>query len=389
MQYKRIFLIVLDSVGVGAATDAEKYNDVGANTLGHIIEKTNPFIPNLKKIGFTNTLNMNESDEVDAYYTIAKPKNAGKDSLNGHYEMMGVLSDIPFKTFNDGFPLEILNSIEYITGRRILGNKCCNNSIDIINELGEIATNYGSLIIYTSADSDLQVAANEDIIPVSTLHEYCEKIREITLREEWRVGRVIARPFYNNNGKFKLSTAGRKDYAVKPPKKTVLDKLNENNYNVIGIGKINDIFDKEGINKTIKASNNEEAINKLITIMDKSFTGLCMANLSDFDSHYGHTRDVKGYAEALEEFDVNIPIILNKLEIDDLLIITADHGNDPTFVGNDHTRENIPVLIYSRAFVTPKRLPILNTLADIGATIAENFELTAPDIGTSLLNMLN
>ncbi len=389
MKYKRIFLIVLDSVGVGATIDAEKYNDIGANTLGHIIEKADPFIPNLKKIGLINTLNMNDSEDVEAYYTTAKPNNAGKDSLNGHYEIMGIMSNIPFKTFNDGFPLEILNSIEYITGRRILGNKCCNNSIDIINELGEIATNYGSLIVYTSADSDLQIAANEDIIPVSTLQEYCEKIREITLREEWRVGRVIARPFYNSNGVFKLSSAGRKDYAVKPPHKTILDSLNENNYNVIGIGKINDIFDQQGINKTIKASTNEEAINKLVTIMDKSFTGLCMINLNDFDNHYGHTRDVEGYAKALEEFDVNIPMILNKLETDDLLIITADHGNDPTFTGNDHTRENVPVLIYSRSFITPKRLPTLDTLADIGATIADNFELTVPEIGNSLLNELN
>lgn len=388
MQYKRIFLIVLDSLGVGEARDAEKYNDVGANTLGHIVEKTDLFIPNLKKIGLTSTLKMNEEKEIDAYYTIATPNNAGKDSLNGHYEMMGVISDIPFKTFNDGFPIEILNSIEYITGRRTVGNKCSNNSLDIINELGEIATNYGSLIVYTSADSDLQVAANEDVIPVSTLHEYCAKIREITLREEWRVGRVIARPFSGKVGNFKLSLTGRKDYAVKPPKKTVLDSLNENNYNVIGIGKINDIFDKEGINKTIKASNNNEVINKLTSIMDKKFTGLCMANLSDFDNRYGHTRDIDGYAKALEEFDVNIPIILNKLEIDDLLIISADHGNDPSFMGNDHTRENVPVILYSRKFIEPKRLPILNSLADIGATIADNFDVELPEIGTSIMDNL-
>ena len=388
MQYKRIFLLVLDSLGVGEASDAEKYNDTGTNTLGHIIKETDAFIPNLKKIGLTNTLKMNEEKEVDAYYTIATPNNAGKDSLNGHYEMMGIISDIPFKTFNDGFPIEILNSIEYTTGRRTLGNKCCNNSIDIINELGEIATNYGSLIIYTSADSDLQVAANEEIIPVSTLHEYCEKIREITLREEWMIGRVIARPFSGKAGNFKLSLTGRKDYAIKPPKKTVLDYLNENNYNVIGIGKINDIFDKEGINKTIKASSNNEVINKLTSIMDKKFTGLCMANLSDFDSLYGHTRDVEGYSKALEEFDVNIPIILNKLEVDDLLILTADHGNDPTYKGSDHTRENVPVILYSRNFLEPKRLPILNTLADIGATIADNFEVTSPEIGTSLMDKL-
>ncbi len=388
MRYKRVFLIVLDSVGVGCAEDALKYDDIGSNTLGHIIENTNLFVPNLKKIGFLNTLTMSETDNIDAYYTIAKPNNPGKDSLNGHYEIMGIISDIPFKTFNDGFPIEILNSIEYVTGRRAIGNKCCNNSIDIINELGEIAANYGSLIIYTSADSDLQVAAHEDVIPISTLHEYCEKIREITLREDWRVGRVIARPFSGKPGNFKLNQLGRKDYAIKPPKKTVLDFLNENSYNVIGIGKINDIFDKEGINKTIKASNNNEVINKLTNIMDKRFTGLCMANLSDFDTLYGHIRDIDGYAKALEEFDVNIPIILNKLETDDLLIITADHGNDPTFKGNDHTRENVPVIIYSRNFISPKRLPVLNTLADIGATIADNFDVSNPEIGKSFLDNL-
>lgn len=388
MKYKRVFLLVLDSLGVGETSDAEKYGDKGANTLGHIVENTDLFIPNLKRIGFLNTLNMNEDKEVEAYYTIAQPNNAGKDSLNGHYEMMGITSNIPFKTFNDGFPSEILDSIEYVTSRRIIGNKCCNNSIDIINELGDKALNFGSLIVYTSADSDLQVAAHEDVIPVSTLYEYCKKIREITLKEEWRVGRIIARPFTGRDGNFKLSNAGRKDYAVKPPKKTVLDSLNENNYNVIGIGKINDIFDKEGINKTIKASNNTEVINKLTDIMDKSFTGLCLANLSDFDSYYGHVRDVDGYAKAIEEFDVNVPIILNKLETDDLLIITADHGNDPTFVGNDHTRENVPVIIYSRNFLVPKRLPILNTLADIGATIADNFDVNKPEIGTSIINSL-
>lgn len=385
MKYKRIFLLVLDSLGVGEASDAEKYGDQGANTLGHIFEKTDLFIPNLKKIGLLNTLNMNEDKEVEAYYTIAKPNNAGKDSLNGHYEMIGIHSNIPFKTFNDGIPTSVLDSIEYVTGRRIIGNKCCNNSQEIINELGEKAMNYGSLIVYTSADSDLQIAAHEDVIPVSMLHEYCTKIRSLTLKKEWMVGRVIARPFGGRVGEFRLSNAGRKDYAIKPPEKSILDQLNENNYNVIGIGKTNDIFDRQGINKVIKANSNMEVINKLTDIMDKRFTGLCIANLSDFDSLYGHIRDIDGYAKALEEFDVNIPIILNKLEMEDLLIITADHGNDPTFPGNDHTRENLPVLFYSREFVAPKRLPVLETLADIGASIADNFDLEKPTIGNSIL----
>jgi len=336
---------------------------------------------------FLDTLNMNENKNVEAYYTIAKPKNAGKDSLNGHYEMMGIENDIPFKTFNQGFTFDILNGIEQVTGRRVIGNKCCQDD-SIIQELGERQQNYGALIIYTSADSDLQVAAHEDCIPVATLYEYCERIRALTLREEWRVGRVIARPFTGTPGHYKLIHSGRRDYSVKPPKKSVLDSLLEHHYNVIGIGKVNDIFDGQGINKQMKANNNTEAINKFTDIIDKNFTGLCMVNLADFDGVYGHTRDVEGYGRAIEELDVEIPIILNKLDTGDLLIITADHGNDPTFPGNDHTRENVPVIIYSRDFVEPKRLEVFDTLANIGATIADNFDVEMPPIGKSILDEL-
>ena len=387
MKFKRIFLMVLDSLGVGETLDAVNFNDVGANTLGHINEQCNLFVPNLKKLGFLDTLTMTDDRDVEAYYTIAKPINAGKDTLNGHYEMVGIKNDIPFKTFNSGFPYDVLNGIEEVTGRRVLGNKCCNDD-SIIQELGERQANYGALIIYTSADSDLQVAAHEDGIPISLLHQYCERIRALTLKEEWRVGRVIARPFNGTPGKYKFINSGRKDYAVKPPRKTILDSLVENSYNVIGIGKINDIFDGVGINKNIKATNNSEAVNKLLDIMDKNFTGLCMANLADFDSLYGHVRDANGYAKALEELDVDIPMILNKLELDDLLIITADHGNDPTFRGNDHTRENVPVILYSRNFKSPCRLQPFDTFANIGATIADNFDVEAPEIGVSILDDL-
>ena len=387
MKFKRIFLMVLDSLGVGETTDAINFDDGGANTLGHINEQCDLFIPNLKKIGFLDTLTLSDNQNVDAYYTIAKPNNAGKDTLNGHYEIVGIKNDIPFKTFNQGFVYDILNGIEEITGRRVIGNKCCHDN-SIINELGERQYNYGSLIIYTSADSDLQVAAHEDSIPISTLYEYCERIRALTLKEDYRIARIIARPFTGTPGHYKLINSGRRDYAVKPPRKTILDSLCESNYNVIGIGKINDIFDGQGINKQIKATNNTEAINKFTDIIDKNFTGLCMVNLSDFDSLYGHTRDVEGYAKAIEELDVDIPIIINKLDLDDLLIITADHGNDPTFKGNDHTRENLPVIIYSRNFKNPKRLPQFETLANIGATIADNFDLEKTEIGTSILDEL-
>ncbi len=387
MRFNRIFLVVLDSLGVGETSDAVNFNDNGANTLGHIIEKCDIFIPNLKKIGFLDVLNMNDDDSVEAYYTIAKPINAGKDTLNGHYEMVGIKNDIPFKTFNNGFTYDILAGIEQVTGRRVIGNKCCNDDA-IIQELGERQANYGSLIIYTSADSDLQVAAHEDCIPIATLYKYCEKIRALTLKEDWRIGRVIARPFTGHPGKYRLMNNCRKDYAVKPPKKMLLDSLVDNSYNVIGIGKINDIFDGQGINKAIKATTNAEAVNKLIDIMDKHFNGLCMVNLADFDNLYGHARDVEGYARAIEELDVDLPIILNKLELDDLLIITADHGNDPTFKGCDHTRENVPVILYSRNFKEPKRLAVFDTLANIGATIADNFEVEFGEIGTSILDQL-
>ena len=387
MKFKRIFLLVLDSLGVGETADAVNFGDVGANTLGHVMEQCDLFIPNLKKIGFVDTLNMSENDDVDAYYTIAKPINAGKDTLNGHYEMLGIKNDVAFNTFNQGFTYDVLSSIEQITGRRVIGNVCCNDD-SVIQELGERQYNYGSLIIYTSADSDIQIAAHEDSLPIATLHEYCEKIREISLKQDWRIARVIARPFNGTPGKYKFINNGRRDYAIKPPKKSILDSLSDANYNVIGIGKINDILDGQGINKTIKASNNNEAINKLIDILDKNFTGLCITNLCDFDSLYGNIRDVDGFGKAIEELDVDIPIILNKLDIDDLLIITADHGNDPTMEGHNHTRENLPVILYSRNFKTPKRLPQFETLGNIGALIADNFDVEMPAIGESILEEL-
>ena len=388
MKFKRIFLLVLDSLGVGETTDAANYGDVGANTLGHVFEKADLFIPNLKKIGFLDTLNLSDNPNTEAYYTIAKPINAGKDSLNGHYEIVGIKSDLPFKSFNDGFTYDLLSKIEEITGRGVIGNVCCQDDT-VIQQLGERQFNYGSLIIYTSADSDLQVAAHEDCIPINTLYEYCEKIRNLTLNDDYRIARIIARPFNGTPGKYKFINSARKDYAIKPPKKSILDELIDHDYSVIGIGKVNDIFDGQGINKMIKASNNTEAINKLTDNIEKKFTGLCMINLCDFDCLYGHMRDVEVYAGAIEEFDVDIPIILNKLELDDLLIITSDHGNDPTYKGNGHTRENVPVIIYSRNFKNPKRLKPFDTLADIGAIIADNFDLEKTEIGTSILNELD
>ena len=369
--------MILDSLGVGEALDAANYNDIGANTLGHIKEKYDLFIPNLKKLGFLNTINMDENKEVEAYYTIARPTNPGKDILNGHYEIMGVKNDIQFKSFTEnGFPRELLDEIEFVTGRKVIGNRNADG-MEIINELGERHLQYGFLILYTSNGSNLQIAAHENVIPVSKLYEYAENIRKITLREEWKIGRVIARPFTGKPKGFKF-TNERQDYAVKPPTKSILNFLKENSYSVISIGKIADIFDQEGITKTIKAKNNTEALNKLNDIMTKNFTGLCAVNLNDFDSEYGHKRDVEGYAKEIEELDVEIPMILNKLETNDLFIITADHGCDPTYRGSDHTRENVPVIIYGRNLKEPKKLEILDSMADIGATIADNFEVAKP-----------
>lgn len=387
MKFKRIFLIVLDSLGVGEAIDANEFGDVGSNTLKHINEKADLFIPNLKKLGFLNTIDMSDNKDTIAYYTIARPINKGKDTLTGHYEMMGIKFNAPFVSFtNIGFPRALIEEIEKKVGRRVIGNKTASGT-EIIDELGERSMQYGSIIVYTSADSVLQIAAHEDIVPLTELYKICEMVREITKKDEWKVGRIIARPFVGKPGNFKR-TANRRDYVLKPEKKTVLNYLKDNEYNVISIGKISDIFAGEGITKKIISGNNKEGIDKLMDILDKNFTGLCFANLNDFDTLYGHRRNVQGYADAIEEFDVEIPLILNKLNNDDLLILTADHGNDPSYKGTDHTRENIPVIIYCRTFKDPKKLPILETFADIGATIADNFEVQQPEIGNSFLNKL-
>lgn len=387
MKYKRIFLVVLDSLAVGEASDASKYQDVGANTLGHIKEKYDLFIPNLKKLGFLSTITMEENNDVEAYYTIAKPNNVGKDTLNGHYEMVGIKNEKEFKSFSEtGIPLELIKGIEQMTKRKVIGNKAVNSN-DIINELGEEEIKEGSFIVYTSFDSNLQIASHEDVIPVPILYKVCEAVRKVTsMKDEWRVSRVIARPFTGTPGKFKR-TKERKDFALKPPSKSVLDSLKENNYQVISIGKIDEIFDGEGITKKIKATTNLEVVNKLTDIMDKNFTGLCFANLNEFD-YQGHLRNIEAEAKLIEDLDVEIPLILNKLNMDDLLIITADHGNDPTFNGFSHTRENVPVLMYCRNFKEPKKLEALDSLADIGASIAENFEVDKPEIGNSFLDKL-
>ena len=374
MKFKRVFLIVLDSLGAGEALDASNYGDVGACTLGHINQSCELFVPNLKKLGFLNTVNMSANDDTEAYYTIARPTNKGKDTLCGHYEIMGVRCSYAFPTFPDGFPSELIEELETRTGRKVIGNVSASGT-EIIKELGERQLETGEIIVYTSADSVLQIAAHEGVIPLQELYSICEIAREITSsRDEWRVGRIIARPFKGKTKDDFVRTSNRRDFTQDPPSKSVLEKLEESKLSVISI--------------KVRSSNNKDGVDKLLDIMDKKFKGICFANLNDFDTLYGHRRDVKGYARAIEELDVEIPMILNKLNNDDLLIITADHGNDPTFKGTDHTRENTPVIIYSRIFNEPKMLPIMNTFADIGATIADNFDVDMPMIGTSYLDKL-
>ena len=388
MKFKRVFLIVLDSLGVGEASDAKDYNDNGANTLGNLASKYDLFVPNLKKLGLMNTLKMDNS-ESEGYYTIAKPKNKGKDSLSGHYELMSIDNkNISFKNFKENaFPRDLLEMIVKKTKRGIIGN-LVGNSYDIINKLGNRHIETKSLIIYTTGESDLEIAACEDIIPINELYEYASIIRENTQNDEWRVGKVVARPFIKENDKF-IFTNNERYFTLTPPNKSVLDILKEKGLQVISIGKIHDIYNGFGVTKIIKSKDNTEGLNKIASLMEKKFEGLCFLNLSDFDTLYGHRRDAIGYAKAIEELDIEIPLLLNKLEIDDLLIITADHGCDPTFPGVGHTRENVPVIVYSRIFKTPNQLEILESLSDIGATILDNF---VPDkkawMGKSFLNKL-
>ena len=386
MKFKRIFLIVLDSLGVGEAIDADDYNDKGANTLGHLVDKTQIFIPNLKKLGLTNTLLMNNG-ESDAYYTIARPKNKGKDCLSAHYELMGIAPTRGYDVFDYGpFPRTLLEKIASTIKKPIIGN-IVGDAKKNIEKLYKRQMETKSLIIYTTGDSNLEVAADETIVPLQDLYDYCEIIRKITDQDNWRVTSVVARPYIIKNNSV-IFTNEQRRFTLPPNNKSVLEALKEANYQTISIGKVSDIFNGHGITKTINASNNIEGVNKLLDIMDKNFEGLCFTNLSDFDTFYGHSRDINGYKLSLEEFDVQVPLIINKLNIDDLLIITADHGCDPTMDHYSHTRENVPVLIYSRSMIESGQINILDTFGDIGATIADNFNVEKPWLGTSFLDKL-
>ena len=393
-RYKRIFTVVIDSLGIGAMDDAEKYADIGVNTLGHIAESVDRLnIPNLQKLGIANLCRLKNIEPVAkplGYYGELKETSVGKDTMTGHWEMMGLNIDKPFQTFTEtGFPKELIDELEKRFGHKIVGNKSASGT-EILDEYGEHEIATGDVIVYTSADSVLQICGNEETMGLETLYKYCEIARELTMKDEWKVGRVIARPYVGRKkGEFKR-TSNRHDYALKPYGRTTLNVLKDSNFDVISVGKINDIFDGEGITESNKSKSSVHGMEQTIEIADRDFKGLCFVNLVDFDALWGHRRNPKGYAEELEKFDLNLGVLLGKLREDDLLIITADHGNDPTYTGTDHTRERVPFLAYSPSMKESGKLETADTFAVIGATIADNFEVEMPEntIGTSLLEKL-
>ena len=393
-KYKRIFTIVVDSLGIGAMEDSYKFGDIAVDTLGHISESVENFnIPNLQKLGLANLhpmKNVNSIEKPLGYYMEMEETSVGKDTMTGHWEMMGLNIDKPFQTFTDtGFPKELIEELEKRTGHKVIGNKSASGT-EILDELAEEEIRTGNMIVYTSADSVLQICGNEETFGLDELYRCCEIARELTLKDEWKVGRIIARPYIGKKkGEFKR-TSNRHDYALKPYGRTALNALKDSGFDVISVGKINDIFDTEGITEAHKSKSSVHGMEQTIEIAEKDFTGLCYVNLVDFDALWGHRRDPIGYANELEKFDKNLGVLLEKLKEDDLLIITADHGNDPTYTGTDHTREKVPFIAYSPSMKNSGELESVSTFAVIGATIADNFDVKMPEntIGTSVLNKL-
>ncbi|QRG70562.1 phosphopentomutase [Brevibacillus choshinensis] len=390
MRFSRIFLIVMDSVGIGELPDAPKFRDEGAHTLGHIAERVEGFkLPHLEKLGLGNIAplkNVPAASAPLAHYGKMQEISMGKDTTTGHWEIMGLHVSTPFNTYPDGFPASLISEFEQRIGRKVLGNKVASGT-DILDELGEEHMKTGNVIVYTSADSVFQVAAHEDVIPLEELYRICEIARELTLRDEYAVTRVIARPFVGEPGNFSR-TSNRHDYSVKPFSPTVMNHLQDAGLTSIAIGKISDIYAEEGITKSIRTKDNMDGVDQLLGTMKESFKGLSFVNLVDFDAKFGHRRDPQGYGEALMEFDSRIPELLAALQDGDLLVITADHGNDPVHHGTDHTREYVPLLAYHKGIAQAHNLGIRETFADLGATIADNFEVKAPAIGKSFLSGL-
>lgn len=392
IKFKRIFVIVMDSVGAGEAKDSYKYNDEGANTLEHAsLAKVSFNIPTLKQLGIGNITKINNTKpEISPLASFGKMReiSVGKDTLTGHWEIMGLKVENPFPSFTDnGFPQELIAELEKQTGHQFIGNYAASGT-EIIKELGEEHMKTKALIIYTSADSVLQIAANESVCPLNELYRVCEIARKITIEhKEWMVGRIIARPFIGDSPANFTRTTGRHDYAVAPSGKTVLETLKDNDYDVIAVGKINDIFNGVGITESYKSKSNDHGMDITIEIAEKQFEGLCFVNLVDFDALYGHRRNALGYAECIEQFDNKLKQLLPLITSDDLLILTADHGNDPIHSGTDHTRELVPLLVFSKK-CQGKDLGVRETFADIACTIAENFNIEMPKIGNSFLEEL-
>lgn len=389
--FNRIHLIVLDSVGIGEAPDAAAFGDTGADTIGHIAEAVGGLdMPNMERLGLANIVplkGLTPAAQPAAYYGKLQEASVGKDTMTGHWEIMGLNIDTPFKVYPEGFPQELIQQLEERTGRKVIGNKPASGT-EILDELGKEHMETGAIIVYTSADPVLQIAAHEEIVPLEELYKICEIARELTLSPEFLVGRVIARPFLGEEGAFKR-TSNRHDYALKPFDRTVMNELKDIQKDVIAIGKINDIYNGEGVTKALRTKDNMDGMDKLVQVAGEDFNGLSFLNLVDFDALYGHRRDPKGYAEALEAFDRRLPEVLERMTEDDLLIITADHGNDPTFPGTDHTREYVPLLAFSPRFNGGQELALGKTFADIGATIADNFSAPMPKFGNSILTKLN
>lgn len=392
--YKRIFVIVLDSLGIGAMPDAARFADEGADTFGHILEKTKTLnIPNLRRLGFLNLKcggDMKGVESPEGRFMRMREASNGKDTMTGHWEMMGIKTEKPFRTFTEhGFPAELIKELEKQCGKKVIGNKSASGT-EIIEELGEEEIRTGSMIVYTSADSVMQICGNEETFDLEELYRCCETARRITMKDEWRVGRVIARPYIGmKKGEFKR-TSNRRDYALNPPAPTVLNALKDAGNDVIGVGKIHDIFCGEGITKTYHSESSVHGMEQTIDVCKEEFTGLCFVNLVDFDALWGHRRNVEGYGKEIEKFDEKLGVLLECLSQDDLLILTADHGNDPTYKGTDHTREYVPFLAYSKRMQAGGPLPEAETFAVIGATVAENFGVDMPKgtIGYSVLSRL-
>lgn len=394
MRFNRVFVIVLDSLGIGPMADSARFDDAGADTLGHISETVEHLdIPNLQRLGLANLKTLKQvkpAEHPEGYFMAMNEASNGKDTMTGHWEMMGIRTDKPFITFTEhGFPKELIDELEKRCGRKIIGNKAASGT-EILEELGEQEVNEGKLIVYTSADSVLQICGNEETMGLETLYHYCEIARELTMRDEWRVGRVIARPYVGKKrGEFKR-TSNRHDYALKPTGPTALNALKDAGYDVISVGKINDIFVGEGITESNHSDSSVHGMQQTIDIAKRDFKGLCFTNLVDFDALWGHRRNPVGYGEEIEKFDKKLGELLPLLREDDLLILTADHGNDPTYKGTDHTREQVPFIAYSPSDTGSGKLDTSDTFAIIGATIADNFGIRMPEgtIGTSILDQI-